>query len=73
MRKVICTVVMLLAVAAALTMVPVVDAASGGGSSSGCTYKCDCAGNPLKCCPTLSGGTKCLPTDEIGCPQVYNC
>ncbi|RPH57899.1 hypothetical protein EHM82_00215 [bacterium] len=71
MRKVICTLVMLLAVAAAMTMVPVADAASGGGT--GCTYKCDCAGNPLKCCPTLSGGTKCSPTDEFAGPQVYNC
>ena len=72
MRKVVCTLVMLLAVAAALTIVPVADAA-GGGSGSGCTYRCDCAGNPLKCCPTTGGGTFCFPTDEIGCPQVYNC
>lgn len=73
MRKVICTVVMLLAVAAALTLVPVADAASGGGSlPSNCRYTCDCAGNPLRCC-TNNGVTTCTPTDVIGCPQVYNC
>ena len=46
--------------------------AKGGGGGSGCYYTCDCAGNPLRCCPTPFG-TFCLPTDDIGCPQVYNC
>lgn len=43
---------------------------AGGG---GCYYTCDCAGTPLKCCPSLGGGFACKVTSEWNCPQVYNC
>ena len=45
--------------------------AAGGGS--GCYYTCDCAGNPLRCCPTIGGGVSCKATNDIQCPQIYNC
>ncbi len=37
-----------------------------------CTYRCDCMGNPLKCC-TFDGVTTCKPTMDIGCPQIITC
>lgn len=47
-------------------------AKGGGGGGSGCYYMCDCAGNPLRCCPTPFG-TFCSPTEDIQCTQGYNC
>ena len=48
------------------------DAMARGGGGGNCYYMCDCAGNPLKCCITPFG-TFCFPTEDISCPQVYNC
>lgn len=45
--------------------------ASGPGGS--CYFTCSCSGQPLICCPTLSGGVSCKPTDQWNCPQVYEC
>jgi hypothetical protein len=69
MRKILCTVFMLLAVAAA-GFAPAADAASG--LPSNCTYKCSCSGTPLKCC-TSNGVQTCKVTGDIACPQVYTC
>lgn len=46
--------------------------AKGGGGGSGCYYTCDCAGNPLQCCPT-PWGVICAPTEDFQCTQGYNC
>lgn len=57
-------------------LAPAPAAAAGGGGGFGfCTYSCDCAGRPIKCCPNLSGGVSCKldSTAPIQCPQVYNC
>lgn len=48
---------------------PEVEAKGGGGS---CYYTCTCDGTALKCCVTPFG-VFCAPTNEFGCPQVYNC
>lgn len=53
------------------TIATPIEAAGGGGG--GCFFTCDCAGNPLLCCPNLSGGVSCKPTSLWNCPQVYNC
>jgi hypothetical protein len=47
------------------------EAAEGGGGV-GCTYYCDCAGTPMKCCPT-PWGVFCFETDEFACTQGYDC
>jgi hypothetical protein len=69
MRKILCTLFMLLAVAAA-GIAPAANAAIG--LPSNCTYKCSCSGTPLKCC-TTNGVESCKVTGDIACPQVYNC
>ncbi len=68
MRKTLLLLLALLAVVAALgTPIPTAEAAGG----TNCSYKCDCAGRALKCCP--AGSTFCMPTSEFGCPQIYTC
>lgn len=47
--------------------------AIGGGGGGSCYFTCDCAGQPLLCCPAPGGGVSCQPTDLWNCPQVYNC
>ena len=72
MRKVVLCLALAFTLALALgTLVTPVEAISGGGGS--CFFTCDCAGTPLRCCPNLSGGVSCKPTDLWACPQVYNC
>lgn len=72
MRKLFAVLVLLVALVGFGTVTPDASAA-GGGSSLDCSYECSCSGQPLKCCPNLSGGTSCKPTDEFQCPQVYEC
>lgn len=73
MRKLFVVLALLVALVGFGTVTPDASAAGGGGGSLGCSYECDCTGQPLKCCPTLSGGTACKPTDEFQCPQVITC
>lgn len=51
----------------------VVAKGGGGGGGGGCFYSCDCAGNPIYCCP-VPGGVSCKRVlFGIECPQVYEC
>lgn len=71
MRKVVLSLALVLSLVLVLaTIATPIEAAGGGG---GCFFTCDCAGTPLRCCPNLSGGVSCKPTDLWNCPQVYNC
>ena len=48
-------------------------AAKPGGGDGDCFYSCDCAGNPIYCCP-VPGGVSCKQVlFGIECPQVYDC
>lgn len=49
------------------------EAIGGGGGGGSCYFTCDCAGQPLYCCPTQSGGVSCKPTTLFECPQIYEC
>lgn len=73
MRKVVLCFALVFALTLTVaTLVTPVEAVGGGGGG-GCFFTCDCAGTPLQCCPNLSGGYSCKPTDLWNCPQVYNC
>lgn len=70
MRKVICTLGMLVAVVAAVATSA--STASGATLPSNCRYKCSCSGTPLKCC-TTNGVESCKVTGDISCPQIHTC
>jgi hypothetical protein len=73
MRKTLCLVFGLVFALGVLVGYGPTDAiAKGGGGGTGCYYTCDCAGTPLRCCPTAFG-TFCSPTEDFACTQVYNC
>lgn len=73
MRKLVLSLALLFAVVLAVAALVTPVQAIGGGTGGGCFFTCDCAGTPLRCCPNLSGGVSCKPTDLFACPQVYNC
>lgn len=73
MRKMVFTLLMLLAIAGALVTSAPVEAAKGSICSNpgpGCTCRCEC-GQLLKCC-TSGGSTTCEPVwdPNILCPQI---
>ena len=72
MRRFIVTALIVFAVGVGFGMVTSDAAAIGGGGGSGCYYYCTCDGTPMKCCD-FGGQEFCWPTDEIQCPQVYEC